>query len=150
MTKEYLKQALKNVMKDTGKDTEKLHEYMLSDVTYERLVPIATDGTVLTKADIGNGYQGDHLFLVKKGDEYARIVTGYGTCSGCDALYGCESWNELVKLVLEIRDGAIWHDKAGMIEDLHKHDAEGSWYGAKQIASWNAFKRKALAILEIT
>ena len=89
MTKEYLKQALKDVIKDTGKDTEELDEYMLSSVTYERLVPIATDGTVLTKANIGDDYQGDYLFLVKKDNEYARVVTGYGTCSGCDALYGC-------------------------------------------------------------
>ena len=147
MTKDQLRVALQDVIEPLSSDAEALHEHMLSGVTYERLVPIATGGKILTYKDVGEGYQGDYLFLVQRGDEYARIVTGYGTCSGCDMILGCESWDDLLNFVHEIRDGAIWHSKHGMIEDLNMHDVEGSWYGS-EMGKWQSFKAKALALLE--
>jgi len=47
-----------------------------------------------------NDYQGDSLLLGKARDtgKFYFLTYGWGSCSGCDALQGCENWDDLESL----------------------------------------------------
>ena len=57
-------------------------------------------------------YQGDSLVLFKNKNtnEIGFLKFGWGSCSGCDALQGCESQQDLDDLQKELYDGIIWYE----------------------------------------
>lgn len=109
------------------------------DVTYERLVELGA-GTVVVTEMIGD-YQGDYHFLVKDGENYAHVVTGYGSCSGCDALQDCDDFAEIADLGNSICTGIIWRTREEILKHIEEHDAEGSWYG-KEKEQWASFQQE--------
>lgn len=43
-------------------------------------------------------YQGDTLALYRIGEGYGVLSFGWGSCSGCDALAACDSYDDIVAL----------------------------------------------------
>lgn len=69
-------------------------------------------------------YQGDHFYVVtswgklstgKNGIRYGFLVVGYGSCSGCDSLQACDSWEELAELAQRIHSDVRWFDSLPLL-----------------------------------
>lgn len=68
-------------------------------------------GEVIADATLG-AYQGDNLYLLRDGDMWGVLVCGYGSCSGCDALEGCEGDEDVARLVNDLRGDVVWGSRA--------------------------------------
>ncbi len=115
---------VKNVYQDQLKD-----DYV-SVYGYELMVE-AFGRRVLVAVDVDD-YQGDSYRLIADGDEpdqrYGVLIFGWGSCSGCDALQGCESVEDLQELADHLYDSIKWFShKEALREYVEKHDWEGDW-----------------------
>lgn len=72
---------------------------------YEHLV--ALFGTVIHTERLG-GYQGDFYTLLRRPDAVGFLKFGYGSCSGCDALEGCDSYAEMDELIDRLESQVVW------------------------------------------
>lgn len=91
-------------------------------------------------------YQGDSRVLFKDGDRYGVLVFGWGSCSGCDRLLGCDSYKEIDELRDSLDSGIQWGSLAETIAYLQEHDWAGDY-------CWNepetkTFVEKAIELLE--
>lgn len=66
-------------------------------------------GEMIASERVGD-YQGDVLIALKHNGEYGYIVCGYGSCSHCDALEGCDNDDERKELFDSLVRGADWFD----------------------------------------
>jgi len=106
--------------------------------SYEDLVERLGE-TVLSASD--DGYQGSSYFLLKSGDRYGYLEFGWGSCSGCDALAGCESKEEVGQLFIQLRDSIHWEPSLDAILAWFKtHDWKGGW-------SWHDGAQEFVALL---
>jgi hypothetical protein len=76
---------------------------------YEYVPIIKHFGEILLEWTEDN-YQGDTAAIVKKDNKYGYLLFGWGSCSGCDALQACESYEDLGKLVEELENKVLWFD----------------------------------------
>ncbi|MFA5049135.1 MAG: hypothetical protein WC516_08980 [Patescibacteria group bacterium] len=87
-------------------------------------------GKVLVQVS-DNGYQGDTRVLLELDGKFGVLIFGWGSCSGCDALQACESWDDLSDLFDRLQTQVKWFDSA---EETFRyfmgHDWEGdySWH----------------------
>jgi len=71
---------------------------------------------VLLRGD-DTDYRGDSRILFEgAGSELGLLQFGWGSCSGCDALQGCQSYEELDELRSEIRERIMWRSPEQLIE----------------------------------
>lgn len=78
-------------------------------------------------ADEGD-YQGDSFYLLRDGQRYGYLSFGWGSCSGCDALQGCDSASDLSKLRDELAEDIMWFDAVGdALNFMKNHDWEGDY-----------------------
>lgn len=119
-------------------------------VGYREIVEEASQGEILADVNIGH-YQGDEHFFVKKDDQYAHIVTGYGSCSYCDVLQAIQdnedAWGGLVDFIQHTASCIVWRSHSEMVEYINYHDFKGSWYGCDTKA-WFDFKKEVLEVLD--
>ena len=87
------------------KDVLMTYEYYSPPMSYDEIV--ATQGEILKDWVIGD-WQGDYVYLLKNNDWYSLVVVGYGSCSGCDALEGCENDEEFESLKQSILNNIRW------------------------------------------
>lgn len=74
-------------------------------------------------------YQGDSRVLYRDGTRYGLLIFGWGSCSGCDALQACGSYEEIEELRKELHDGIRWFDSAEeALKYFEEHDWEGDFY----------------------
>jgi hypothetical protein len=109
-------------------DIERIYNIDISDYT-----PIIDAfGDVVLRID-SDGYQGDTWVLYEEwqGGRFYKIgylEFGWGSCSGCDALQACNSFDDLHELVNELYQSIIWFDDAKSALDwFRNHDWEGDW-----------------------
>lgn len=106
-------------------------------------------GELLANQCIGD-WQGDEHFLVKRGDEYAHVVLGYGSCSHCDTLQACQDaedpFAELAEYANDVAGRIMWRTKDEIMTYLKEHDAEGSWYGGGE--DWKQFQKECFDALK--
>jgi hypothetical protein len=106
---------------------------------------IAEFGSILLRVD-DDDYQGDSRVLYEQGGKIGYLQFGWGSCSGCDALQGCSSMDEVQKLMDELRDQVKWFDsKADALRWFQAHDWKGdySWHDEQQ----KRFVSEAIALL---
>ena len=138
---------------------------------YEALVQTA--GLTVEESCYSGDYQGDLYMIVRDGEgRYGYLVTGYGSCSGCDAyegsrdddLYGLPHEDrydltlaqiiealptgELVRLRDALVEGVQWvenpADLAVVLAEALAEDAKGTrWYYTEP-----EFRKWALSMLE--
>ena len=112
------------------------------DYDYGELVA-TMPGYVLHSFDVGD-YQGDTFYLLKDGTRYGVLVFGYGSCSGCDALQGCESdVQRVTELRNDMYNSIVWRESAEMMRDyLNTRDWSLEWYG--NMNDWNEGVKQAI------
>lgn len=84
---------------------------------------IESFGDVLLKVD-DNDCQGDSRAIIKSGDRYGWLQFGWGSCSGCDALQACCSYDEVDDLIERLRGDIRWFDSLG---ELKTYFEEKDW-----------------------
>lgn len=117
------------------------YEYYSPPMSYDEIV--ATQGEILKDWVIGD-WQGDYVYLLKNGDKYAFTVIGYGSCTGCDALQGCENDEEFNQLKEEIIRGIVW----GTAEEVRNYATNKNanrWYYHEH--DWKTIRRELKAEL---
>lgn len=97
--------------------------------------PILDDiGAAILQTD-DDDYRGDSRVLYSDGERIGWLQFGWGSCSGCDALQGCNSYDELQSLMDSLRDSVHWFDtKAEALAFFLSHDWKGdySWHASEQ------------------
>ena len=78
-------------------------------------------GEVVLRHD-DDGYQGD-TFLVYR-DPWRFLRIGWGSCSGCDALQACGSYEDIDKLVEDIQRSIVHFDSK---EELQRYFRDKDW-----------------------
>jgi hypothetical protein len=99
------------------------HFWAPSDYTplLESIAPIA-----LQKDE--EDYQGSSFVLYRDGARWGYLAFGWGSCSGCDALQGCESWNEVAELRQELNSDVYWEpDATAMLRWIVNRNWVGDW-----------------------
>lgn len=106
----------------------KTYDNFSHEADYE---PIIYDlGCVLLKIDDKN-YQGDSYVLY--GDEngsgpFGFLNFGWGSCSGCDALQACDSWEEIQELYDNLKSSILWFNNVKQAYDwFMQHDWNGDY-----------------------
>lgn len=90
-------------------------------------------GEILHQVD-DEDYQGDIRFFLKNGNKYGWYIVGYGSCSGCDWLHGCETMKEKQDLINEIEREIEWFDSLDDIKERFRtKDWELEWYGQQDL-----------------
>lgn len=104
---------------------------------------ISSIGEVLVEVEAGS-YQGDTFVLFKRDDQYGLLTLGWGSCSGCDALQACDSFEEVDDLILQIHNQARWFDTAEeVIKYVYSNIDEWSYYEEE----WAEFQDKIKEVL---
>ncbi len=92
-------------------------------------------------------YQGDSYVLFRDADRYGYLRFGWGSCSGCDALQGSKTIEEVEELRQELFDSIQWGDAASLADRLQDEDVQRCEYSWR-VEEWHEFRDKALEILE--
>lgn len=100
---------------------------------------------ILLRVD-DHDYQGDSRVIFKDGNDYGLLIFGWGSCSGCDALQACDSYEEIDELRREMHSYIKWYTATALLDHLKTHDWEGDF-------CWNAretreFVDQAIRLLE--
>ena len=100
---------------------------------------IQSFGHVIVRID-EDGYEGDTFVLLGKDDRYGFLVFGWGSCSGCDALQGCNSYDDIDALIAELENDINWFDTFEAAKDYINDDLvrRGSYY--YHAKNWAEFK----------
>jgi DNA-binding Lrp family transcriptional regulator len=90
-------------------------------------------GTILVQVD-DEDYQGDSRVLYSEGNRIGFLQFGWGSCSGCDALQGAETIEQVQELMDELVSQIKWFDnKEDALKFFNEHDWEGDYdYHAKE------------------
>lgn len=112
------------------------------DATYKDLVRLYGYELLLWR-DMGDSSGDSRALFFDEHSEYFGFLTfGWGSCSGCDALFACETYEALEALSKTLHDTIVWFetDRAAYTY-FATHDWEGD-YAFDQV-----FNERALTIL---
>ena len=91
-------------------------------------------------------YQGDSRLLFKDDASYGLLIFGWGSCSGCDALQACDSYEEIEYLRQELLNEIHWEptgkEMSAWIENKD-WELEYSWH----VSGTKTFVEKCLLYL---
>ena len=93
-----------------------------NSVAYEDLVKENYPNVQWFFEEYEGSYQGDFYMLGKDGDNYYFFTISYGSCSGCDWLQSIEDYDNLQKLIDEIKDSVLIKNRAEMEEYIEKYN----------------------------
>lgn len=99
---------------------------------------------IAAKARLGD-YQGDHLYLLRDNDQYGLLTVGYGSCSGCDALEGCDTHEEVENLRASMHSSIQWKSADETRDYLLTLDCAAKFYGEDTDAL--AFVNQSLSLI---
>lgn len=75
-----------------------------------------------------DAYSGDTLVLYDNDGTIGYLKFGWGSCSGCDALQGCSTYEELQELCDYLQNQIIWFgDVTAALDWFEQHDWEGDY-----------------------
>lgn len=57
-------------------------------------------------------YQGDSWLIFRDGQRWGYLEFGWGSCSGCDALQGCDTMAEIAELRMNLVNKTKWFKTA--------------------------------------
>lgn len=92
-------------------------------------------------------YQGDSRVLFRDGNRYGLLVFGWGSCSGCDALQACDSYEEIELLRSDLHNRIQWFASAAeALRYFETHDWMGDFCWHQE--ETKQFVEQAVAILK--
>lgn len=128
-------------------DAKKLYPNFIKNGAYDYMPIVDSFGYAAIKVD-EDSYQGDTWILYDNDDKIGYLVFGWGSCSYCDALQGCETIEEVQELCDELENSIVWFDTAeDALEWFIKHDWEGEWFG--NIIEGQLFIQEAIDYLRV-
>lgn len=71
-----------------------------------------------------NGDHGEHDGM----DQYGILIFGWGSCSGCDALQGCQSYREIDDLRKSLHESIRWDSARSQLRYFETHDWDGDYH----------------------
>lgn len=83
-------------------------------------------GPVLLRVD-DDDYHGNSGVLYRDGDWYGLVIFGWGSCSGCDALYACNTYDEVDAFIRELHSQVRWMRGPEMLRYFQTHNWEGDY-----------------------
>ncbi len=84
-------------------------------------------GSIILQVD-DKDYQGDSRVLYRDGSKIGYLQFGWGSCSGCDALQGCDSYGDIDDLMNSLSNTIKWFDSpAEALSFFLTHDWEGDY-----------------------
>ena len=96
-------------------------------IGYEELIK-SCDVEIVSSLRMGS-YQGDLIMIVKQENKFGLFTTGYGSCSGCDALAAAEeNLKKLDNLRNSLYKKIIWKDITQFIKYLREKDWTLEYY----------------------
>lgn len=104
-------------------------------------------GNVLFRVD-DDDYQGDsYVFYgnMDKDSRFGYLNFGWGSCSGCDALQRCSTWEEVQELYEFLHSQIKWFDSA---KEAYKWFTEHDWKGDYLTKEKKWFVKIVTCILE--
>jgi hypothetical protein len=106
---------------------------------------IQSFGHIIVRTD-EDGYQGDTFVLLGKDDRYGFLVFGWGSCSGCDALQACDSYDDIDALITQLENTIHWFDTFEAAQTYINDDParRGSYY--YHADTWTEFKAAVNAL----
>jgi hypothetical protein len=73
-------------------------------------------------------YQGDSRYLFQNESRFGILIFGWGSCSGCDSLQACGSYEEVEDLRTQLYNSIIWFDSQfDCLSYFINHDWEGDY-----------------------
>lgn len=103
-------------------------------------------GNVVVQVDDA-GYQGDTRVLYNNSGNIGFLRFGWGSCSGCDALQACDTFDDVQTLVNELTESVRWF--GSFIEALaffKEHDWAGDYDWHKEETA--SFVKQVIDYLE--
>lgn len=88
-------------------------------------------------------YQGDAVVLLKREGLWGFLIFGYGSCSGCDALQGCSTWEDVNDLIESMWLSIVWGTPKEIIDHMNREHL--SWYTMDK--EYNTIKLKIEELL---
>lgn len=127
-------------------ELKKIFEEQDDSLSDYKLLIKCIDAEVLIHADELN-WQGDSWYLFKnnEGTMYGFLTFGWGSCSGCDALLGCDSFDRVMSLLHTLKESIIWKTKEDMLEYFKTKDWSLDHYG--EVDEFKDFKYKVITML---
>lgn len=115
------------------------------DAPYDYGALVGSLGYVILLESHDDDYSGDSFYLLKTWNKgHGFLSFGWGSCSGCDALQGCESLAEVAELREQIDSGIRWFpDLPAMQEYFRTEDLEVKFYSSS--GAFLAFRAAVLA-----
>ena len=100
---------------------------------------IQSFGDVLVQVD-DNDYSGDTRALLRKDGRYGFLNFGWRSCSGCDGLQACSSYEDVEDLITSLKGDIKWFDTLAQAQAYIANDEErqGSYYYHQE--EWEKFK----------
>ena len=65
-----------------------------------------------------DSYSGDGIAIMGNGEQLGILVFGYGSCSGCDALEACNTYERLDELRQSLHNKIKWYDTDSLPEAI--------------------------------
>ena len=138
----------------TAADAERLYpdQYDRDDWNYgpSNYQPLLDEmGTILVQVD-DSDYQGDSRLLLRDGGRYGFLVFGWGSCSGCDELQACSSYQDIADMANRLASSIPWFDTLAEVQTYVADTAtrELSHYYHK--SEWAEFAAKVAVYQEPT
>ncbi len=107
-------------------NTREENDYWYFSGSYGELIDSFEIETLIEVHD--HDYQGDSRYLFKSGEEYGILIFGWGSCSGCDSLEACSTFEEVVRLRDVLWDSTEWHTFDDMKTYVETRDWEGQYF----------------------
>lgn len=104
--------------------------YFTGPENYGPLIKSLDHKIILESHDDGENYHGDSYYFLHDtlGNRYGVLIFGWGSCSGCDALQACDSYDEISELRDELANSIHWFDSLIKLNAyLATHDWEGDY-----------------------
>ena len=73
-------------------------------------------------------YQGDYAVILKKDGVFGFGVIGYGSCSGCDSLYACDSDKEFQELLDRVISFIDFGTTTDLISKINNEFDDNNWF----------------------
>lgn len=97
------------------------------------LTLINSTGVEVLHSEMFGSYQGDYFMIVKENGKWGLLVFGYGSCSGCDALEACSTYEDLNRVRISLYNNIFWADSSReLFKALMTKDWKRFWFGNEE------------------
>ena len=109
--------------------------------------PIINSFGVVAVSESGGDYSGDTFVLYDRGgDKFGYLVFGWGSCSGCDMLQSCGSYQDVDDIIDRLESDIQVKSREDMLSWLLDDEVQSTKFYMSDEA-WKTFRQKAVEYL---